>query len=277
MAIADVEKPALAAHREIKDRAGRDVGQIHVAAMIIRLQRRDRLDLGRDADGADERLVGQRDLVAPAHAVLVDMHFPDPLRQRRIEHGGRRGPNQAAKFRNDAGGAGRLRAAGLHRMNDDGEAVALLNTAYRDRPALRVQERKPQFRGRTILFAGDDAAERILGLDHDDIARVDGQHGLGVRPVDIMKRPLRFDGEFMALAGLSFGAVNSAVFFLFPGWEARMATFLSRFRLGLATPLPPTHFLPFILIPAAVGVGLPLWFLIARRDAFQARDLSREA
>ena len=81
----------------------------------------------------------------------------------------------------------------------------------------------------------------------------------------------------IAIAGLSFGAVNSAVFFLFPGWEARMATFLSRFRLGLATPLPPTHFPPFMLIPAAVGVGLPLWFLIARRDAFQARDLSREA
>ena len=79
MAIADIEQTAFDMHREVQDRAGRDIRQIHVAAVIIRLQRRNRLDLGGNSDGSDERLVGQRDLVTPAHAIPVDMHHPHPL------------------------------------------------------------------------------------------------------------------------------------------------------------------------------------------------------
>jgi len=46
MAIADIEKTTFDMYGKVQDRAGRDVRQVHIAAVIIRLQRRDRLDLG---------------------------------------------------------------------------------------------------------------------------------------------------------------------------------------------------------------------------------------
>jgi|tagenome__1003787_1003787.scaffolds.fasta_scaffold20752390_2 hypothetical protein len=80
----------------------------------------------------------------------------------------------------------------------------------------------------------------------------------------------------IAIAGLSFGAANVLVFFSFPGWEIRMATILARFHSGFGVDQPNRF--PFVLVmPMAIGLGVPLWFLIARRDAFQARDLRREA
>jgi len=45
----------------------------------------------------------------------------------------------------------------------------------------------------------------------------------------------------IAIAGLSFGALNSIVFFLSPGRDARLLALMSRFRFGAQTPLP-THF-----------------------------------
>ena len=45
MAIAEIEVGILVVDREIEDRARTDVGQVHVAAPIVRLQRSDRFDL----------------------------------------------------------------------------------------------------------------------------------------------------------------------------------------------------------------------------------------
>ena len=39
----------------------------------------------------------------------------------------------------------------------------------------------------------------------------------------------------------------------------------------------PTHFPTVMIIPMVVGLGVPLWFLITTKKAFQARDLTREA
>jgi len=181
-------------HRKVKDRAWSDVRQIHVAAVVVGLQRGDRLDLGRNPDGADERFVGQDDLVTPAHAVLVDVHHPHPLRQRRIEHGGRSRSDQTAEFRDDAGLAGGLRAAGLDGVNMHGEAIALLHAADGNRAALRIEKRKLQFRRRTVLLAGDDAAEGVFRLHHDDVAGIDREYGLGIGPVDIVEVALCRDG-----------------------------------------------------------------------------------
>ena len=71
----------------------------------------------------------------------------------------------------------------------------------------------------------------------------------------------------IAVAGLCFGAANSIVFFLSPGRDERFAMFMSRFHFAAQAPLP-AHFPAVTLIPAAIGLGLPLWFLIRRRDAF---------
>src|SRR5450631_282263 len=205
MTIADIEQAAFGMQRKVKDRAWGYVRQIHVAAVIVRLQRGNRLDLRRNPDGADEWLVGQNDLVAPAHAVSVDMHHPHPLRQRRIEHRGRSRSDQPAEFRNDAGLPGGLRAAGFHCVNMHGEAIALLDAADGHRAALRIEKGKLQFRGRTVLLAGDDTAEGVFGLDHDDVAGIDREHGLGIGPVDIMEITLRRDRKLVALAGLTLG------------------------------------------------------------------------
>src|ERR1700691_6759096 len=125
------------------------------------------------------------------------MHQSNPLLERRVQHRGRSGADEAAEFRYDAGGASRLRAARLDGLDVHGEAIALAGAAYGDRAALRVQKRKLQLGGRTILLAGDGAAKRVLGLDDDDIARIDGPPGLGIGPVDIFEDALRGDVEVM--------------------------------------------------------------------------------
>ncbi len=177
---------------------GRDIGQIHVAAVIVRLQRGDRLDLGRHADRADERLVGQRDLVAPAHAVPVDMQLLDALGQRRIEHRRGTGPDQPAELRDDAGRSGRLLAARLDVVDIDGEAIALLGALDRDRSALRVQVGKVQLRRGAVALAGEHAPESVFGLDDDDPAGIDRQGRLRIGAVDVVEFPLLLDRQAMA-------------------------------------------------------------------------------
>ena len=90
-------------------------------------------------------------------------------------------------------------------MNVDGQAIALLHAVDGNRAALRIEKGKLQFRGRAVLFAGDDAAEGVLGLDHEDIAGIDREHRLGIRPIDIMEVALRRDRELVALASLPLG------------------------------------------------------------------------
>ena len=73
----------------------------------------------------------------------------------------------------------------------------------------------------------------------------------------------------IAIAALCFGAANTAVFFLFPGWESRLVTVMARFRAGIIVDTQ-AHFPALMIAPMVVGLGLPLWFLITRRDAFKA-------
>src|SRR5882757_6654341 len=78
---------------------------------------------------------------------------------------------------------------------------AVIRAADGNRATLRIEKRKLQFRGRTVLLAGDDAAEGIFRLDHDDVAGIDREYGLGIGPVGIMKIALCRDGQLVALPG----------------------------------------------------------------------------
>lgn len=77
----------------------------------------------------------------------------------------------------------------------------------------------------------------------------------------------------IAIGVLCFGVANAVVFFFTPGRDARFAALMSRFHLGPQI-AQPTHFPAVMLIPMTLGFALPLWFLIARKSAFQATDLS---
>ena len=77
----------------------------------------------------------------------------------------------------------------------------------------------------------------------------------------------------LAIALLCFGAANSLVFFLSPGRDERFGTFMSRFHFLPQAPAP-VHFPPFALIPGIVALGVPLWFLITTKKAFQSAELS---
>ncbi len=77
--------------------------------------------------------------------------------------------------------------------------------------------------------------------------------------------------RLLAIALLGFGAVNGFVFFVLPGREARLATFMSKFHFGQMP--QSTHFPAFMLIPGMIGVVLPLWFLVTRKQAFERAQL----
>jgi hypothetical protein len=76
-----------------------------------------------------------------------------------------------------------------------------------------------------------------------------------------------------AIVVLCYGAVNGLVFFLSPGADARLATFMSHYSFG--SQVPPPFRLPGIVygITAAVSAGVPLWFLITRESAFRSASL----
>src|SRR5882724_1641973 len=90
-------------------------------------------------------------------------------------------------------------------MNMHGEAIALLDPVDGNRAALRIEEGKFKLRGRAVLLAGDDAAESVFGLDHNDIAGVDRQNRFCVGTVDVVERTLLLDREFMALSSPALG------------------------------------------------------------------------
>lgn len=76
-----------------------------------------------------------------------------------------------------------------------------------------------------------------------------------------------------AIVLLCFGLVNGAVFFALPGGDARMEALMSRYRFGAEAP-PMPHFTPLIVIPSAIAVAVPLWFLIRKKSAFYPLELS---
>lgn len=77
----------------------------------------------------------------------------------------------------------------------------------------------------------------------------------------------------IAIAVLCLGAVNTLVFFLFPGSEERLASMMSRIRFVPDTPTP-IHFGAFMIVPVVLGMAIPIWFLITRRRAFHSSELS---
>jgi hypothetical protein len=71
----------------------------------------------------------------------------------------------------------------------------------------------------------------------------------------------------IAIVLMVFGGINGVVFWLTPGRDARFAVLISRFHFGPQPP-PLVHFPMFMLIPVGAGIAVPLWFLIARKEAF---------
>src|SRR3546814_8372064 len=176
MAVAKIEKRARSLDRKIDNGPRRHVRQVHVTTVIVRLERRDCLDFGRCPDRADERLVRQCDPVAPVDAVLVDPDLSDLLRQRGVEDRGAPGTDEAAELGDEASRADRLRPARLHRLDIDGEAVALVGTLYRDRAALGIAVGEVQDRGWLITIRLDLTFTRIMDFAADYRARPDPAH-----------------------------------------------------------------------------------------------------
>jgi hypothetical protein len=82
----------------------------------------------------------------------------------------------------------------------------------------------------------------------------------------------------IAIWSLCFGVVNGAVFFCFPGRDARITALMSHSRFGshaVSQPqLPPMAFMmPLMVIVLAV----PLWFLITRKSAFERGNVASVA
>ena len=169
-----IEIGVLVLDREVDDGARRHVGQVHVAAPVVGLQRGDRLDLGRDAERADEGLVGQRDpVVELARPASVTSIFFTRSGSGCVEHRGVGGGDQAAELRDQRGGADRLRPARHDRVDVDREHVALLRALDRDRPVLRVDEGHVEHRRRQVGLGLDRPLEGVDGLGHDPVAGPD--------------------------------------------------------------------------------------------------------
>jgi hypothetical protein len=137
------------------------------------------------------------------HPRLVDAHFLDALGQGRIEHCGRARAHKPAEFRHQACRAGWLRAACLHRLDLDGEAITLLGALHIDGPALRIEIRKLQLLARLVPLGFERAAEGIQRFDRDAVTRLDLEHGLGIRAVDIVE---------LSLLGLAQAVMGSRFF-----------------------------------------------------------------
>ena len=201
VAVAEEEQRAGRVHRQVDDGARRHVRQVHVAAVVVRDDRGDRLDFRRGADGANERLVGQRDAVVPLDAGDgVDVHLLDDLRQRLVQHRRVAGAGEAAEFGDQAGGAGRLRPARHDLLDVDGEAVALLGALHIDRPVLRVDVGEVQHLGRQVGLGLHRAVEGVVGLRRHHRTGFYAQHRRGVGAVDIF---------VVALLGLGEGVMGT--------------------------------------------------------------------
>ena len=206
VAVAEIEQRAGRVDRQVNDRAGADIGQVHVAAVIVRDQRGNRLDLRRHADGTDERLIGQRDLVAPFDATFDgDFDLLDALWQRRVEQRGVAGGDETAELLDQTGGADRLRAARHDRLDVDRERVALLRSIDVNRAVLRIEERKVQYLAGLVGLVLDRALEGVMGFGRDHRAGIDLQHRRRERAIDVVILPLAFFGDGIGFARPALG------------------------------------------------------------------------
>jgi hypothetical protein len=74
----------------------------------------------------------------------------------------------------------------------------------------------------------------------------------------------------IAIWSLCFGAANGAVFYGFPGREARIATLMSHSRFGsYGAAQPQFATMAFILPVMLISLAVPLWFLVTRKPAFE--------
>lgn len=78
----------------------------------------------------------------------------------------------------------------------------------------------------------------------------------------------------IAIAALCIGFIHAAISFVLPGRDARFAVFMSQlpFRAHItAQPsFPPTT---FMIATMLIGVGVPLWFLVTRKGAFERQSV----
>ena len=146
---------------------------------------------GTDAERADERLVGKGDLLVEAYALLGDFHLLHPLGQRVVQQCGMRRSNEAAEFLDKRRRADRLLPARNDRVDVDCEHVALFGALNGDRAALRIEEGKVQQLRRAVALLCYLSLEGVLCFRDDDVARLDPEHRLGIRPVDVVVVALR--------------------------------------------------------------------------------------
>lgn len=82
----------------------------------------------------------------------------------------------------------------------------------------------------------------------------------------------------IAIWSLCLGAVNGAVFYGFPGREARIARLMSSYRFGPeAVAQPQLATTAFMLPVMLIGLAVPLWFLITRKAAFERGNAAPSA
>jgi hypothetical protein len=205
MGVADEQAGARHANRQIGDRARPHIRQVHGAAVIVGRKRADRIDLRRAAQGADMRLVGQLDLVAPMDRLLVDQDLAHDLGQRLVQRRRVIGAGERAELGNERAGPARLLAARQHLLDMDGQRIARRGALDDDRPVLRVGERQADLLAGLVGLGLDAAAEGVARVDDDTVAGIDGQHGLRIGPDREMELGLLFLGERMRLARLAGG------------------------------------------------------------------------
>jgi hypothetical protein len=109
-----------------------------------------------------------------------------------------------------------------------------------------------------LIFTGWSARALYLGFAAIEI-------GLGVGLLRL--NPL---SRVLAIAMFAFGILNSALFAVLPGHAERLRAVLDSMPFTMP---PPSGYDPFASITASIVMGslvsaIPIWFLIARRQAF---------
>src|SRR5208337_4612528 len=203
MAIAEKQIGALGLHRKVGYRPRRDIGKVHVAAPIVRLQRKNRFDLRADAERANEWIEWQRDLVVEANALFRDHVFHHPLGQGRVQHRRPGVPDQAAEFRYEGRCPDRLWSTRDNPFDPHAKHVAPFRALDEDGPILRIDEGHLELLRGSVVDRLDRAPESVQCLSDHHVARRDRQDWVGISSIDVLVRPLCRLGQMMLLADAS--------------------------------------------------------------------------
>ena len=134
-----------------------------------------------------------------------DVHLLHPLGQRIVEQRGVGRSDEAAEFRQQRGGAGRLFAPRLDRDDAYRKHVALLGAFDAYRAALRIEKGEVENSRRPVGLGPQPALEGVQSLGNDHIARLDAEHRLRVGSVHVVVATLPLLAEMVGLSGHSLG------------------------------------------------------------------------